>query len=94
MSPIEKFLLFVAAPAVFVFALIEAVLLSRRRHYDWRAFGVSAFDLVARIGVGIVLPLSIATPLVRWAVQHRLTTIELDHWSAIALLFIGQEFCY
>jgi sterol desaturase/sphingolipid hydroxylase (fatty acid hydroxylase superfamily) len=94
MTSIEKFLLFVAAPAVFVFALIEAFVLSRRAHYDWRAFGVSAFDLLARIAVGIVLPLSIATPLVRWAVQHRLTTIELNGWLAVAVLFIGQEFCY
>jgi sterol desaturase/sphingolipid hydroxylase (fatty acid hydroxylase superfamily) len=94
MSPLEKFLLFVAAPAVFVFALIEAVVLARRGRYDWRAFGVSTFDLVARIAVGILLPLSIAAPLVGWAVRHRLTTISLDHWSAIALLFIGQEFCY
>jgi len=94
MSPLEKFLLFVAAPAVFVFALIEAVVLARRGCYDWRAFGVSAFDLVARIAGGILLPLSIAAPLVGWAVRHRLTTIPLDHWSAIALLFVGQEFCY
>ncbi|HZT55693.1 MAG TPA: sterol desaturase family protein, partial [Burkholderiaceae bacterium] len=94
MSPLEKFLLFVAAPAVFVFALIEAVVLARRGRYDWRAFGVSAFDLVARIAVGIVLPLSIAAPLVEWAVRHRLTTIPLDDWSAIVLLFVGQEFCY
>ncbi len=94
MTPVEKFLLFVAAPTVFVFALAEAVVLSRRQRYDWRSFGVSAFDLVARIAVGILLPLSIATPVVRWAVQHRLTTIELDGWAAILLLFVGQEFCY
>ena len=77
MNPLEKFLLFVAAPAVLVFALIEAVVLSRRQRYDWRAFGVSAFDLVVRIAVGILLPLSIATPLVRWAYHHRLTTVPL-----------------
>ncbi|HEY2927371.1 sterol desaturase family protein [Piscinibacter sp.] len=94
MNPLQKFLLFVAAPAVLVFALIEAVVLSRRQRYDWRAFGVSAFDLVARIAVGVLLPLSIATPLVRWAYQHRLTTIPLDGWQAVLLLFVGQEFCY
>ncbi|MEO8151799.1 MAG: sterol desaturase family protein [Rhizobacter sp.] len=94
MNPLDKFLLFVAPPAVLAFALIEAWVLSRRRRYDWRAFGVSALDLVMRIGVGILLPLSIATPLVRWAIQHRLTTIPLDGWTAFAVLFIGQEFCY
>jgi len=93
-SPVEKFLLFVAAPAVFVFALIEALVLARRRSYDWRAFSVSSFDLVARIGVGILLPLSIVSPLVRWAIQHRLTTIELNGWVAVLVLFFGQEFCY
>jgi len=94
MSELDKFLLFVAAPGVVVFWLIEAIALSRRRRYDWRAFGVSLLDLVARISVGICLPLSIATPLVRWAYQHRLTTIALDGWVAVLLLFIGQEFCY
>ena len=92
MTPIEKFLLFVAAPTVLALALIEAVVLSRRAAYDWRAFGVSAFDLVARIAVGIVLPLSIAAPLVRWAVQHRVAVIPLDGVAAVLLLFIGQEF--
>lgn len=37
MTPIEKFLLFVAAPAVLVFALIEAAVLSRRQRCDWSA---------------------------------------------------------
>jgi sterol desaturase/sphingolipid hydroxylase (fatty acid hydroxylase superfamily) len=94
MSPIDKFLLFVAAPAVFVFALIEAFVLARSQRYDWKAFGVSTFDLVARIVVGLVLPLSIAAPLVVWAIRHRVATIELDGWLAVLVLFIGQEFCY
>ena len=94
MSPLEKFLLLVAAPGVFVCALAEAVVLSRQQRYDWRAIAVSSFDLVARIAVNLVLPLSIAAPLVRWATQHRLATLQLDHWSAIALIFFGQEFCY
>ena len=57
MNPLRKFLLFVAAPAVLVSAPpVEAVVLSRRQRHDWRAFGVSAFDLVARIAVGLLLP--------------------------------------
>ncbi|MGZ3236746.1 MAG: sterol desaturase family protein [Burkholderiaceae bacterium] len=94
MYPIEKFLLFVATPAVLVLALIEAIILSRRRHYDWGAFGTSAIDLVLRTTVNILLPLSIAAPLIRVAYQHRLTTIQLDGWTVALLLFIGQEFCY
>ena len=44
MTPIEKLLLFVAAPATLLLALAEAVVLSRRHAYDWRALGVSLFD--------------------------------------------------
>ncbi len=94
MTPLEKFLLFVAAPTVLVLSLVEAVMLSRRQRYDWRALGVSVFDLVVRIAVSILLPLSIAAPIVSWAAAHRLTTIEFDAWYAVPLLFIGQEFCY
>jgi sterol desaturase/sphingolipid hydroxylase (fatty acid hydroxylase superfamily) len=94
MYPIEKFLLFVATPSVLVFALIEAIVLSRRRHYDWGAFGASAFDLVVRTFVNVMFPLSIAAPLIRIAYQHRLTTIPLNGWLAFLVLFIGQEFCY
>ncbi len=94
MHAFESFLLFIATPSVFVLALMEAILLSSRQRYDWRAFGVSTFDLVVRITLNILLPLSIATPLVRWAFSHRLATIPLDNGLAILLLFLGEEFCY
>lgn len=94
MLPLEKFLLFVATPVVLIIALVEALVLARIGRYDWRAFGVSALDLIVRIALNILLPLSIATPAIRWAVQHRLTTIHLDGWLAILLLFLGQEFFY
>jgi sterol desaturase/sphingolipid hydroxylase (fatty acid hydroxylase superfamily) len=94
MSPIEKFLLFVAAPATLTFALIEAAVLSRRHAYDWRAFGVSFFDFVLRIAVTIFLPLTIAAPLVAWVTQHRLTTLPVDGWASALLLFFALEFCY
>ena len=77
-----------------VFALIEALILSRRRQYDWRAFGVSALDLVLRVVRSVMLPLSIATPLVRLAHEHRIATVAIEHWLAVLMLFIGQEFCY
>lgn len=94
MDSLDRFLLFVAAPTVFMLSLIEALVLSRRGGYDWRALGVSVFDLVARIAVTIALPLSIVAPLITWAVQHRVSTISIDGWSAVVLLFIGQEFFY
>jgi len=94
MDALDRFLLFVAAPTVLALSLIEALVLLRREAYDWRALGVSVFDLVARIAVGIALPLSIAAPFVGWAVQHRVTTFAIDGWLALLMLFIGQEFCY
>ncbi len=94
MTPLEHFSLFVAAPAVFVLALIEAIVLARSRGVDWRSFAMSSFDLVARIAVGLLVPLSIATPLMRWAFHHRLGNIAVDNAAAVLWLFIGQEFCY
>jgi len=94
MTPLEHFSLFVAAPAVFVLALIEAIVLARSRGVDWRSFAMSTFDLVARIAVGLLVPLSIATPLLRWAYRHRLGNIAIDDAAAVLCLFVGQEFCY
>ncbi|HEX6706057.1 MAG TPA: sterol desaturase family protein [Albitalea sp.] len=94
MDPLARFLLFVALPAVVVFSLIEALVLARRTAYDWKAAGVSLLDLVGRTAVQIFVPLSLATPFIVLAYQHRLTTIALDGWTALLALFIGQEFCY
>ena len=94
MNPTDKLLLLWAPPAVLVIALVEAIVLSRRALYDWRAFGVSTLDLVMRLGIGVLVPLSLAGPAVRWAATHRLTTIELGGAATLLLLFLGQEFCY
>ena len=94
MNSLDKFLLLVALPAVVGASLLEALVLARRRAYDWRASAVSLFDLVARVALQIFLPLSIATPFIVLAYRHRLGTIALDGWAALALLFVGQEFCY
>jgi sterol desaturase/sphingolipid hydroxylase (fatty acid hydroxylase superfamily) len=90
----EKFLLVVAIPAVLLFSSIEAVLLSRHQHYDWRAFGVSFFDFVLRIVVSIVLPVSIAAPLISWVQDHRIAAIQLDSVGAVLLLFLLLDFFY
>ena len=94
MNGLDKFLLFVALPTVVLASLAEAVVLSRRKAYDWRAAGLSLLDLVARVGMQIFLPLTLVAPLVAIAYQQRLTTIALDGWVAVLALFIGQEFCY
>jgi sterol desaturase/sphingolipid hydroxylase (fatty acid hydroxylase superfamily) len=94
MSPIERFLLLVAAPTVLGLALLEALVLSLRGRYDWRAFSVSFFDYVLRIATTLFLPLTIAAPLIAWVEKHRLTTLRLDDWGSALLLFIVLEFCY
>ncbi len=76
-------------------ALIEAWVLSRwPRGYDWRAFWATMANLVARTALGIVFPLSLASPLFELAWEHRVTTVPLNAMTAFAALFIGQEFCY
>jgi sterol desaturase/sphingolipid hydroxylase (fatty acid hydroxylase superfamily) len=70
------------------------VVLARRGGYDWRGMGVSYFDFVLRIAVALLVPFTIAAPLVWLAERHRLGTIALDGWAAALGLFIGLEFCY
>jgi sterol desaturase/sphingolipid hydroxylase (fatty acid hydroxylase superfamily) len=94
MTPLEKFLLFVAAPAVVLCSLVEALVLSRRGAYDWRELGVSFFDFALRIAVLIAVPFSLGAPLVRWAWEHRLTTIRVDDWASALALFLLLEFFY
>ncbi len=90
----SRLLLLAVMSATVLASLVEALVLSRRGHYDWKAMGVSLLDLVLRNIVLVALPLSIATPVVRFAWEHRLTTQTLASWPGFALLFIGQEFCY
>ena len=94
MLPVERFLLLVVLPVVVGCSLLEALVLSRRQAYDWKAMGVSLLDLLGRNAIAIFLPISIATPLTLLALEHQLMTIELNTWQALLALFIGQEFCY
>lgn len=94
MNITDAITLYIAAPAVLVLALLEGVILSGRTRYDWRAFSVSALDFACRLGVNILIPLSLAAPFVHLAYTHRLATIELSSAAAMLMLFVGQEFCY
>jgi sterol desaturase/sphingolipid hydroxylase (fatty acid hydroxylase superfamily) len=75
-------------------SLIEAAVLSLRGRYDWKAFGVSFVDLIARQVITIALPISLAAPLLRLVAAHPLMTIPLTSLQAFVVLFIGQEFFY
>ena len=93
-NSLDRFLLFVALPAVILSAFVEGLVLSWRGHFDWRAMGVSLLDLVIRIAIQIFLPLTIAAPFIALAYQYRLSTIAVDSAMMVAMLFLGQEFCY
>jgi sterol desaturase/sphingolipid hydroxylase (fatty acid hydroxylase superfamily) len=94
MDSVDRFLLLVALPIVVTASLIEALVLSQRSSYNWRAAGVSMLDLAGRVSLQILVPFTIATPLVYLAHQYRLTTIAIDGLAILFALFIGQEFCY
>jgi len=86
-----------SVPVVIAFATLEGLVIAfvLRRAYNWRAYAASIADLLSReFIVRRLLPLSLATPLIGWAWQHRLTTIPLNDGLSFALLFVGQEFCY
>ena len=85
-----------ATPVLIGAGAIEALVLSlaQRRAYDWRAFAASLGDLLGRqYIVNVYLP-SLAAVAIAWAWQHRVGTVKLDSVAAIALLFLGEEFCY
>jgi len=94
MNPIDRFVLLVALPLVVAASFVEACVLARRARYDWRASAVSLLDLVLRVGLQLLLPLSLASPLLQWALRHRVATIDLDGPLAFGALFLGQELCY
>jgi sterol desaturase/sphingolipid hydroxylase (fatty acid hydroxylase superfamily) len=93
-SDVRTIVMPVALVIVLTASITEAVVLSLRRRYDWRAFGVSVADLAARQLLAVVLPLSLAAPLIGVVAAHPLTTIPLTSLQAFAVLFIGQELFY
>ncbi len=84
-----------ALPIVLLASLIEALVLSwlKPGSYDWKAAAVSLTDQALR-RVMALLPLSIAAPVFAWAFEHRLFELTLSSPLMVALLFVGQEFCY
>ena len=54
--------------ALLLVAIAEGVLWSLRRgDYDWRAFGVSVFDLAGPVGLRFLAPVGIPPPLLNLA---------------------------
>ena len=44
--------------------------------------------------VYVYLTFGLAVPLIGWAAQHRVATLPVGSAGSIAVLFLGQEFCY
>jgi sterol desaturase/sphingolipid hydroxylase (fatty acid hydroxylase superfamily) len=96
MSLLAELILF-SPPALIALATVEGVVRSvaGRRSYDWRAYLASLADLLVRSYIVYIwLPFSLAGPLIGLAWRHRVATVPLHGVAAVAILFIGQEFCY
>src|SRR5580704_13820218 len=89
-------ILYWSTPGVIALSAIEAgALWAVRRSYDWRAALASLADLLVRqYVVYAYLAFGLADPLIGWAVQHRVATLPVGSAGSIAVLFLGQEFCY
>jgi sterol desaturase/sphingolipid hydroxylase (fatty acid hydroxylase superfamily) len=95
--PIIQTIVIYSPPAVIAAATIEAVVLSLicRHSYDWWAYFASLTDIMTReCLINVYLSFGLALPLIGLAWTHRLTTVPLDTGAAIAVLFLGEEFCY
>ncbi len=85
----------VILPLVIGAALIEGLVLSKRRaqRYDWRSSACSLVDLGGRRLLALI-PYTFAAPWLDWVWEHRLFTQSLDDVGAVLLLFVGLEFFY
>jgi sterol desaturase/sphingolipid hydroxylase (fatty acid hydroxylase superfamily) len=94
--PIVATILYYSLAVVLALAAIEAVVLQwRRGAYDWRAYFASLADVLVRnYIIYLWLPFGLADPLTGLLWQHRIATVPLDTVAAIAVLFVGLEFCY
>jgi sterol desaturase/sphingolipid hydroxylase (fatty acid hydroxylase superfamily) len=86
-----------ALPVVIVIATLEGLVLAlvMRRNYNWRAYFASLADALGRQYVVLTFfTLSLAAPAYDVARSHRLFTIPVDTAVAVAVLVVGQDFCY
>ena len=84
-------------PTVITLATLEGLILTfgARGAYDWRSWAASATDaLVREYLVYAFVAVSAVGPLIELAWRHRLTTLPLNGFASVAVLFLGQEFCY
>ena len=80
-----KFLVLVVLPILVLASLLEAIVLARRQGYDWKALGVSLTNLVARHVFTLVIPFTLAAPVLGWAWENRLDTMSKSKSSTRAV---------
>lgn len=86
-----------AIPVLVTLALVEGAVkyFIQKAPYNWKACAASTTDfLIREVVLFRLIPLSLAGPLIGWAWEHRLTTIQINNFAAFVLLFIGQEFTW
>ncbi|MEO8559992.1 MAG: sterol desaturase family protein, partial [Rhodospirillales bacterium] len=86
-----------SVPVVIGLAIVEALVLAfkAKQTYNWRASLASLADMLIReFGVNRLLGYAFLAPLFALVWQNRLTTMPLGTVESIAILFLGQEFCY
>jgi sterol desaturase/sphingolipid hydroxylase (fatty acid hydroxylase superfamily) len=81
---------------VFFSTIVVEIFLSKRHGKNNYAWQESLSSLAIAIGhhFSLALSFSISTSLLFLAWEHRLTTISMEQWWSIPLLFLGIEFCY
>lgn len=93
-KPLSQFLYL--SFVVFLSMILVEIFLSKRHgraNYSWQE---SLSSLAIAIGhhISLYLSFSISSSILYFAWEHRLTTIPMQQWWSIPLLFFGLEFCY
>jgi sterol desaturase/sphingolipid hydroxylase (fatty acid hydroxylase superfamily) len=94
MTDFQFFLFQYFLPLILACSFIESIFLHFQSKFDWSAMLVSLSDLFGRLCLQYFLPLTIATPVLNWAENHKFINIALDGWVTLLVLFIAQDFCY
>ena len=75
-------------------AFLEGIILSRREPYNWRGTAASFFAYIVRNILTVALPLVLTAYVLLLAQLNQNHQIENYGWFSVALLFLGEEFCY
>jgi sterol desaturase/sphingolipid hydroxylase (fatty acid hydroxylase superfamily) len=86
-----------ALPVILALAALEAAVLYfvRKRQYNWKASLASLADLLTRdYVIQPLIRISIAFPVLYWAVVHNIGAVPDNPWLDFLIVFFGQEFGY